>query len=215
MDALVERFYPHGTTSSAFGIPRRLEAQRTRHGAKLLACKDGTQRTIAWYTSRLRVGRGPSVGYIAMGLDLTTQGTLEQWVSLLQRTLQHIDEGVILTDPSGGVLAWNEGATRLLGYQETQMQGQPIERLFTAVQRSSLLRDIDAAISGRRAVPGRISFVCEDGTKRDLSMIQLRLDGEGEPLSPVSRCSLPLSQRVAACPTGRAGDEASGDPGGK
>ncbi|MCO4774118.1 MAG: PAS domain S-box protein, partial [Deltaproteobacteria bacterium] len=192
VNALVSRFYPHGPDYKQRVLDIHEGWKRNEHvmGAKLLVqCKDGTQRTIAWYTSRLRIGRGPTVGYLAMGLDLTTQGTLEQWVSLLQRTLQHLNEGVILSDPSGGVLAWNEGATRLLGYSEGEMQGQSIHELLPAKQRDALMQEIDDAIEGpSNRFADEIGLARKGGGIRELSMVQLRLDGEGG--APLARLTV-------------------------
>lgn len=201
-DALIEKFYPHGDEYQQRVRSIHEGFRRNEHvmGAKLLVqCKDGTQRTIAWYTSRLRIGRGSTVGYIAMGLDLTTQGTLEQWVSLLQRTLQHLAEGVILSDANGGVLAWNEGATRLLGWTEAEMQGQSIERLFADGQRGALLGEIEEAIAG---IDGRFSdeipLQRRSGGTRELAFQQVRLDGEG---------GVPLARLTVIAPPDTDGDE--------
>ena len=201
-DALIERFYPHGDEYQQRVRSIHEGFRRNEHvmGAKLLVqCKDGSQRTIAWYTSRLRIGRGSTVGYIAMGLDLTTQGTLEQWVSLLQRTLQHLSEGVILSDATGGVLAWNEGATRLLGWTEAEMQGQSIERMFPTGQRKALLAEIEDGVTG---IDGRyadeIPLQTRTGGSRELAFQQVRLDGEG---------GVPLARLTVVAPPDTDGDE--------
>ena len=41
-----------------------------------------------------------------------------------------IDTGIITLDPEGRVTSWNAGATRLLGWSEAEMRGQPLDRLF-------------------------------------------------------------------------------------
>ncbi len=199
VDALIDRFYPHGDEFKQRVLAIHEGWRRNEHvmGAKLLVqCKNGSQRTIAWYTSRLRVGRGPTVGYVAMGLDLTTQGTLEQWVDLLQRTLQHLSEGVILTDSGGAVLAWNEGATRLLGYTEAGMQGQPFDQLFPPAQRSALVEEIDEAINGSSArFADELELQRSTGGTRELSFVQVRLDGEGgAPLARLTVLAPPESE---------------------
>ena len=199
VDALIDQFYPYDVDFKQRVRDIHEGWRRNEHvmGAKLLVqCKNGAQRTIAWYTSRLRVGRGPTVGYVAMGLDLTTQGTLEQWVDLLQRTLQHLTEGVILTDATGSVLAWNEGATRLLGYQESGMQGKPLDLLFPPTQRAALNEEINDAIEGPDArFADDLTLVRKSGGNRELSFAQVRLDGEGgAPLARLTVLALPESE---------------------
>jgi len=201
VDTLIDAFYPHG--AEYLDRVRSIHEgwRRNEHvmGAKLLVqCKNGQQKTIAWYTSRLRIGRGPTVGYVAMGLDLTTQGTLEQWVSLLQRTLQHLDEGVILTDANGSVLAWNEGASRLLGYDEGQMQGQPMDQLFPPKQRAGLVEEIGSAIDSAGRFADELELMRQSGGTRELSFLQVRLDGDG---------GAPLARLTVLAPPETEGDE--------
>ena len=197
VEALIERFYPHGDAYAQRVRDIHEGWKRNEHimGAKLLVQgKDGTQRTIAWYTSRLRIGRSPTIGYIAMGLDLTTQGTLEQWVGLLQRTLQHLAEGVVLTDATGSVLAWNAGAAGLLGHSEEQMQGAPLANLFVRGEREIVSRSIDAAVSGEAGrFEGELELVTASGTTEVLAFTQVRLDGEG---------GVPLARLTVLAPPG-------------
>ena len=183
VDSLIDTFYPHGEAYTQRVKDIHEGWKRNEHimGAKLLVqCKDGAQRTIAWYTSRLRVGRGPTIGYVAMGLDLTTQGTLEQWVGLLQRTLEHLDEGVVLTDPGGAILAWNKGASRLLGYSPEEMQGAPLGTIIPEDQRDGVLDEIDTVVNGDvGAYSDELDLLQKNGRPRSLQVTQVRLDADG------------------------------------
>ena len=206
VESLIERFYPHGDAYAQRVRDIHEGWRRNEHimGAKLLVqCKDGGQRTVAWYTSRLRIGRSPTVGYIAMGLDLTTQGTLEQWVGLLQRTLQHLTEGVVLTDANGAILAWNAGASNLLGQTEEQMQGQSFNQLFVRGEREIVGRTIDSAVNGEQArFEAELELNRADGGTRVLSFTQTRLDGEG---------GVPLARLTVLAPPGEDGGEKLGE----
>lgn len=183
VESLIDTFYPHGEAYTQRVKDIHEGWKRNEHimGAKLLVqCKDGAQRTIAWYTSRLRVGRGPTIGYVAMGLDLTTQGTLEQWVGLLQRTLEHLDEGVVLTDPGGSILAWNKGASRLLGYSPEEMQGAPLGTILPEDQRDGVLDEIDTIVNGDvGAYSDELDLLQKNGRPRALQVTQVRLDADG------------------------------------
>ncbi len=204
VEALIEHFYPHGDTYAQRVRDIHEGWRRNEHimGAKLLVqCKDGGQRTVAWYTSRLRIGKSPTIGYIAMGLDVTTQGTLEQWIGLLQRTLQHLTEGVVLTDATGLILAWNAGATGLLGHTEETMQGQPLNNLFVRGEREIVARSIDEAVSGERArFQAELELNTSRGGSELLSFVQHRLDGEG---------GVPLARLTVLTPAGSAEEDAA------
>jgi PAS domain S-box-containing protein len=56
-------------------------------------------------------------------------------VGLSERALSKIldsaiDTGIITLDRDGRVVTWNAGATRVLGWTEAEMRGQPLDRLF-------------------------------------------------------------------------------------
>ena len=75
--------------------------------------------------------------------------TAPQWRQIVNSA---VDTAIITTDPGGKVTSWNEGAHRLLGWEEPEMLGQRLDRLFTDTDRQSgtLAREyIDAAAKGR------------------------------------------------------------------
>ena len=178
---LLERFYPSPDY-------RRLVQDihdgwvRNEHirDAELVATiKDGTQRTIAWSTSRLRIGRGPTVGYIAIGIDVTTRRNLQQWVTLFQQSLQHLKEGVVLTDPSGKVLSWSGGAASILGWTEDEMQAKPLRDLYLRGERELIGRTVDRAVEAEGTYSGEVELEQKGGGSRIVVFDQFRLDGDG------------------------------------
>lgn len=181
VESLLRRFYPderyRSVVSAIHEGWRRNEHIR---GAELVVqCRDGQQRTISWSTARLKVARGNVHGYIAVGVDVTTRRSLEQWVSLLQKSLQHVQEGVILTDPLGRVLAWNQGAQRLLGFEERAMQGRFLSELYQRTEREMLARSIDRAVEATGIFAGEVELERVDGRGLILPFQQHRIDGEG------------------------------------
>lgn len=75
--------------------------------------------------------------------------TAPQW---RQTVNSAVDTAIITTDPGGKVTSWNEGARRLLGWEEHEMIGQTLDRLFTEQDRQggTLAREYqDAEIKGR------------------------------------------------------------------
>ncbi|WP_144006728.1 PAS domain-containing protein, partial [Pelomonas sp. KK5] len=47
------------------------------------------------------------------------------------------ETAIIVTDVDGRVRMWNAGATRILGWSEGEMLGQPLDRLFTPQDQES------------------------------------------------------------------------------
>ena len=186
VDALLRRFYPDNEYRSVVeGIHQGFVRNEHIRDTELVATiKDGTQRTISWSTSRLRIGRGPSVGYIAFGVDVTTRRNLQQWVTLFQRSLAHLHEGVVMTEPSGRVLAWSDGAADLLGYKDDEMQGRPLTDLYLSAEREIIARTVDRAIEGEGRYAGEVELEHKSGSTRILAFEQHRLDGDqGVPLA--------------------------------
>jgi len=180
---LLERFYPDPEYRQIVqGIHDGwVRNEHIRDAELVCTLKDQTQRTISWSTSRLRVGRGPTIGYIALGVDVTTRRNLQQWVSLFQKSLQYLDEGVVLTDPGGQILAWSVGAERLLGYTEQDMAGRPLEDLYLRGERKLIARTVDRAIETDGSYAGEVELERKEGGSSILVFNQFRLDGDTGP----------------------------------
>jgi PAS domain S-box-containing protein len=58
-----------------------------------------------------------------------------------------VDYAILALDPQGRVASWNEGARRLLGWNEAEILGQPVDRLFTPedVAAGAVERELAAA----------------------------------------------------------------------
>ena len=86
----------------------------------------------------------------SIGEDALVSGlTAPQWRQIVDSAT---DTAIISTDPSGLVTSWNAGATRILGWSESDMLGQELGRIFTPDDRMAGLfhREIqDATRYGR------------------------------------------------------------------
>src|ERR1700709_2332366 len=54
--------------------------------------------------------------------------TAHQWRQIVDSAT---DTAIISTDARGRVTSWNAGAVRILGWTESQMLGETLERIFT------------------------------------------------------------------------------------
>ncbi|PPU01933.1 hybrid sensor histidine kinase/response regulator [Xanthomonas arboricola] len=96
---------------------------------------------------------GTVSGIFVQGLDITDRIGLERAVREAEvRNRQILDSvmdyAIIATDLHGLVTSWNEGAQRILGWTETEMLGQTLERTFTPedVERRQILIEAAAAL---------------------------------------------------------------------
>jgi PAS domain S-box-containing protein len=68
--------------------------------------------------------------------------TAAQWRQIVNGAT---DTAVISTDERGRVTGWNTGATRILGWSESEMLGQSLSRIFPDDQREFLRQEIEDA----------------------------------------------------------------------
>jgi len=87
------------------------------------------------------------------------------------------ETGIISTDAEGRVTSWSAGAERLLGWTETEMLGQTLERLFPQKKaaKAQLRREMDEAIASGRGGG-------EDGWRRRSDGSQIWAVGEMSPI---------------------------------
>jgi PAS domain S-box-containing protein len=66
---------------------------------------------------------------------MTKQNSIsaDQWRQVVNSA---IDTAIISTDRKGRVTSWNAGATRILGWGETEMLGQTLDRIFSSEDRA-------------------------------------------------------------------------------
>lgn len=65
--------------------------------------------------------------------DVTSRITASQWRQIVNSAT---DTAIISIDPQGRVTSWNTGAVRILGWNEAEMLGQTLDRLFTPEDRA-------------------------------------------------------------------------------
>ncbi|MEE2828063.1 MAG: PAS domain S-box protein [Myxococcota bacterium] len=176
LDRLLESFYP----DPAYREPireihlgwARSPSEQVRDTVMVLSTRDGRQRSISWTTARLRVGKGQVRGYIALGIDVTTRRNLEHWVNLFQQTLVHLGEVLVLTDPTGHILAWSGGATRLLGHSEAEVQGKIFSDLMGPAYQEELAPTIAEALNDQGTFHGAAVLPGVQGQLQSVEMSQ-------------------------------------------
>jgi len=89
------------------------------------------------------------------------------------------DHAIILLDPVGRIMSWNDGAKQLKGYDEAEIIGQPLERLYPQAAREA---GLPAQLLARAAAEGQCKDqgwrLRKDGTRffADVTITALRDD---------------------------------------
>jgi PAS domain S-box-containing protein len=85
---------------------------------------------------------GTVTGILVQGIDITDRRAGEEALRASQARHRQIvdsatDTVIISTDLQGRVTSWSEGARRIIGYDEPEMTGKPIDLFFTPEDRAA------------------------------------------------------------------------------
>jgi PAS domain S-box-containing protein len=67
----------------------------------------------------------------------------EQTASLLTSLVQSSDDAIVGLDLEGRILTWNQGAERLYGHRDAEMQGRPIDLLLASERQAEMAAALD------------------------------------------------------------------------
>jgi len=101
--------------------------------------------------------------------------------------VEHLYDGIIVTDPDGVILDWNPAAERMFGYTKSEVVGQKAEMLNRPGEGSAISDTIQAAMAVDGYWTGELTAVAKDGSERavEASVIALR-DTRGRQIGRVA-----------------------------
>lgn len=138
MDALGALAYsvlhPMGDDEQPLKLPSEA-VQASGREAQLecrLRTRDGTVREVEILAAPFSAGAGQSVLMLVrdLGADADPRAELERRVRGHQQVLDHLQEGVVRTDPAGRILWSNARIQRQFGYREAELLGVPVTKLI-------------------------------------------------------------------------------------
>ena len=102
--------------------------------------------------------------------------------------VEHLYDGIIVTDSDGVILDWNPAAERLFGYSRGEVLGQSAELLNRPGEGPALSRAIRAGLKTRGLWTGELAVVAKDGTERHVEAVVIDLKDERD--RPIGRVSV-------------------------
>ena len=101
--------------------------------------------------------------------------------------VEHLYDGIIVTDPAGTILEWNPAAERMFGYSRAEALGQNAEILNRPGEGPALTQAIRAGMRSRGQWSGELKVRAKDGTEREVEAIVIALrDARGRTIGRVS-----------------------------
>jgi len=101
--------------------------------------------------------------------------------------VEHLHDGVIVTDPEGLILDWNPAAQRMFGYTLDEVAGRNAELLNRPGEGPAVTRAIQEAMDGAGRWTAELTLVAKDGAERDVETVVIALrDGRGRTIGRVA-----------------------------
>ncbi len=96
--------------------------------------KDGSRFWANVVITALRDARGELMGFAKISRDLSerrrNEEQLRQSEERLRRLMDAVEDAIFMLNPQGLVTSWNGGATRLLGFQASEIIGRHFSRFY-------------------------------------------------------------------------------------
>lgn len=123
-------FPPELVPEEAVILAKIREGQRIEHYETQRRHKSGEILTVAVSVSPVRDTSGAVVGASSIARDLSGHKRAAADSEHFKAIVSSSEDAIISKDLSGRITSWNPGATRLFGYEESEMIGKPMITLF-------------------------------------------------------------------------------------
>jgi PAS domain S-box-containing protein len=186
---LLDRVYATGEPFVAAERPVRLQRQP---GQPL------EERVLEFVYQPTREADGSVSGVFAHGVDLTDRRRAEERLARDATLLANVRDSVIVTDLAGVVTFWNEGATRLFGFEASEMLGRPLADRLPEPERAAVTEWIARNAAGEAVFDGEWLDHRRDGSRVWLeATTRLIADAGGNPIG-IMGVSRDISERKHA-----------------
>jgi PAS domain S-box-containing protein len=148
-----------------------LKEGREVRGVEAIAERpDGTRVRFLPYPTPLRDASGRLVGAINLLMDVTEQHDAELESARLAAIVVSSDDAIVSKTLDGRITSWNAGATRIFGYEASEMIGESILRIIPPELHGEEREILARLQRGERIDHYETVRVAKDGRRVDVSL---------------------------------------------
>jgi PAS domain S-box-containing protein len=158
---------PHGQCPMAIALK---EGREVRGVEAIAERPDGTRVRFLPFPTPLRDPSGRLIGAINLLMDITERHDAELESARLAAIVVSSDDAIISKTIDGRVTSWNEGASRIFGYDASEMIGRPILRIIPPELHGEEKEILARLKRGERIEHYETVRVAKDGRRVDVSL---------------------------------------------
>lgn len=149
--------------------------QAVRDRDILIERSDGTRVPVRAHISAIRNSKGHLIGAVSVLADVSSHSERDETgsdlsASFLASIVASSDDAILTKDLNGIITSWNAGATRVFGYTENEMIGQPVLRLIPTDRHDEEAEILTRIRRGERIEHYETIRQRKDGTFIDISL---------------------------------------------
>jgi PAS domain S-box-containing protein len=166
-------YWPDGRPMAHDECPMALALKEGRRvqGVEAIAERpDGSKVPFAPYPTPLTDASGRVIGAINVLVDVSERRHADVESARLASIVASSDDAIISKTLDGRVISWNNGATRLFGYDADEMIGKPITRIIPPELQEEEKGIIAKLRQGERIDHYETVRVAKDGHRIDISL---------------------------------------------
>ncbi len=117
-------------------------------GVGVALMRDDHLSRLLLSASPLYDAQNQSIGCVITLTDISERERTHDQLRFQATILQNVSDSVIVTDIQGRVMYWNEGACKVFGYDEQEMLGQTVARLYPTQNAEKLAAELLDVLEG-------------------------------------------------------------------
>jgi PAS domain S-box-containing protein len=186
---------PHNECPMAIALK---EGREVRGVEAIAERPDGTRVRFRPYPTLLRDPSGRVVGAVNLLMDVTEQHDAHLESEWLAAIVVSSDDAIISKTLDGVITSWNGGATRIFGYEPSEMIGQSILRLIPPELHGEETEILARLQRGERIDHFETVRVAKDGRRIDVSLTVSPLRDRSGRVVGASKVGRDISERKRA-----------------